>query len=320
MRFMKGKEPHRTHGRAGSEASDQAGSAERVPHAPAPPASAGALGAPMIRVANLHKWFGELEVLKGVDLEVQPGEIVSIIGPSGSGKSTLLRCLIHLEEVTRGTVEIEGEAIALEEAGETGEAGGPGGTGDGAPGNAPRSFKNRQRHIPEHLIRRRCRKLGMVFQNFNLFPHKTALGNVIEGLLVVAKVPRDEAVRRGEAMLEKVGLSDKRDVYPAYLSGGQKQRVAIARMLAMEPDVMLFDEPTSALDPELVGEVLAVIKSLAQEQMTMVVVTHEMGFCRELSDRVVFMDDGRIIETAPPDKLFTNPDHPRIRTFLEKML
>jgi polar amino acid transport system ATP-binding protein len=160
----------------------------------------------------------------------------------------------------------------------------------------------------------------MVFQNFNLFPHKTAFGNVIEGLLVVAKLPRAEAVARGEKMLERVGLADKRDVYPAYLSGGQKQRVAIARMLAMKPDIMLFDEPTSALDPELVGEVLSVIKDLAREQMTMVVVTHEMSFARELSDRVVFMDEGRIVEIAPPDKLFTNPDHPRIKAFLEKML
>ncbi|MFW5827597.1 MAG: amino acid ABC transporter ATP-binding protein [Alkalispirochaeta sp.] len=249
----------------------------------------------MIRARNLHKSFGDLEVLKGVDLDVAPGEIVSVIGPSGSGKSTMLRCLIHLEEITRGTVEIEGQAIA-------------------------REIDGGQEHIPEAVIRRRCRKLGMVFQNFNLFPHKTALGNVIEGLLVVAKLSKSEAIARGEKMLARVGLADKRDVYPAYLSGGQKQRVAIARMLAMEPDIMLFDEPTSALDPELVGEVLAVIKDLAREQMTMVVVTHEMSFARELSDRVVFMDEGRIVEAAPPEKLFTNPDHPRIRAFLEKML
>jgi polar amino acid transport system ATP-binding protein len=249
----------------------------------------------MISARNLHKTFGELEVLKGVDLDVAPGEIVSVIGPSGSGKSTMLRCLIHLEEITRGTVEIEGQAIA-------------------------REISSSQEHIPEAVIRRRCRKLGMVFQNFNLFPHKTALGNVIEGLLVVAKLSRSEAVARGEKMLARVGLADKRDVYPAYLSGGQKQRVAIARMLAMEPDIMLFDEPTSALDPELVGEVLAVIKDLAREQMTMVVVTHEMSFARELSDRVLFMDEGRIVEAAPPEKLFTAPDHPRIKAFLEKML
>lgn len=250
----------------------------------------------MIRVRNLHKSFDRLEVLRGIDLDVGAGEIVSVIGPSGSGKSTMLRCLIHLEEVTRGTVEIEGLPIALE-------------TRDGT-----------QQPIPDHAIRRRCRKLGMVFQSFNLFPHKTALGNVIEGLLVVARVPKGRAIERGEAMLERVGLSDKRDVYPAYLSGGQKQRVAIARMLAMEPDVMLFDEPTSALDPELVGEVLSVIKDLAGESMTMVVVTHEMGFAREISDRVVFMDEGRIVEVADPDKLFSNPDHPRIKAFLKKML
>tara|TARA_B100000614_G_scaffold245338_1_gene250346 strand:+ start:2436 stop:3260 length:825 start_codon:yes stop_codon:yes gene_type:complete len=261
------------------------------------PATVGdpAAGAPAIRVRTLHKSFGDLEVLRGIDLDVAPGEIVSVIGPSGSGKSTMLRCLIHLEAATRGTIEIEGQAIAREHDG-------------------------RQESISESKIRHRCRRLGMVFQNFNLFPHKTALGNVIEGLIVVARMPRAEAVERGEQMLERVGLADKRDVYPAYLSGGQKQRVAIARMLAMQPDIMLFDEPTSALDPELVGEVLTVIKDLARERMTMVVVTHEMSFARELSDRVVFMDAGQIVEIAPPEKLFTDPDHPRIRTFLEKML
>lgn len=250
---------------------------------------------PMVSVVDLHKSFGDLQVLKGVDLEVRRGEIVSIIGPSGSGKSTLLRCVIHLEKPTAGTVQIEGESIAERRDGH-------------------------QVTIPEPTIRRRCRKLGMVFQNFNLFPHKTALGNVIEGLLVVARLPKPEAIRRGEAMLAKVGLSDKRDTYPYYLSGGQKQRVAIARMLAMDPDIMLFDEPTSALDPELVGEVLSVIKDLAREHMTMLVVTHEMGFAREISDRVVFMDNGVIVEQAPPDKLFTNPDHPRIEAFLDRML
>ncbi|MFP4432516.1 MAG: amino acid ABC transporter ATP-binding protein [Spirochaetaceae bacterium] len=259
------------------------------------PAEAPPGAPPAVRVSRLHKSFGELEVLKGIDLEVSPREIVSIIGPSGSGKSTLLRCLIHLEKANRGTIEIEGQPIALEREGT-------------------------QEPISERHIRRRCRKLGMVFQNFNLFPHKTALGNVIEGLLVVARVPRQEAIDRGEAMLAKVGLSDKRDTYPYYLSGGQKQRVAIARALAMDPDIMLFDEPTSALDPELVGEVLAVIKELAKERVTMLVVTHEMAFARELSDRVVFMDDGYIVEAAPPAKLFRNPDHPRIKAFLKKML
>ncbi len=260
------------------------------------PSTSSTTAQPVVCVRNLHKSFGSLEVLKGVNVEVHQGEIVSIIGPSGSGKSTLLRCLIHLERVTRGTIEIEREPIARENA-------------DG-----------HQVVFTEHQIRHRCRKLGMVFQNFNLFPHKTALENVIEAPLIVAKRPKSEAIERGEAMLAKVGLSDKRDTYPYYLSGGQKQRVAIARALAMEPDIMLFDEPTSALDPELVGEVLGVIKELAAEHMTMVVVTHEMGFARELSDRVIFMDDGSIIEAASPEKLFTNPDHPRIRAFLEKML
>lgn len=246
----------------------------------------------MIRASNLSKSFGDLQVLKGVDFAVKKGEIISIIGPSGSGKSTLLRTLIHLEKANGGEILIEGEAIR----------------------------KSSGAHISEAKIRYRCRKLGMVFQSFNLFPHKTALKNVIEAPLTVLKDSRDQAIKKGEALLEKVGLADKRDTYPYYLSGGQKQRVAIARALAMEPDVMLFDEPTSALDPELIGEVLAVIKALAAENMTMLIVTHEMGFAREVSDKVVFMDEGRIIEAASPDKLFTNPDHPRIKTFLEKML
>lgn len=246
----------------------------------------------MIRVSNLSKSFGKLEVLKGVDFAVNKGEIISIIGPSGSGKSTLLRTLIHLEKANAGEILIEGEAIRQ---------------ASGA-------------HISEAKIRHRCRKLGMVFQNFNLFPHKTALENVIEAPLTVLKENRESAVRKGEALLAKVGLADKRDTYPYYLSGGQKQRVAIARALAMEPDIMLFDEPTSALDPELIGEVLAVIKDLAAEHMTMLIVTHEMGFAREVSDKVVFMDEGRVIEAASPEKIFTDPDHPRIRTFLEKML
>ncbi len=250
---------------------------------------------PIVRVENLKKKFGDLEVLKGVNLSVNPGEIISVIGPSGSGKSTLLRCLIHLEKVSGGTVEIEGEPIA-------------------------REHEGHQTLISERHIRYRCRKLGMVFQGFNLFPHKTALENIIEAPMIVGKLNKEEARAKGEALLAKVGLSDKRDTYPYYLSGGQKQRVAIARALAMEPDIMLFDEPTSALDPELVGEVLTVIKDLARENMTMLVVTHEMGFARELSDTVIFMDDGVIVESAAPDKLFTNPEHPRIKAFLEKMI
>ncbi|MCF7944463.1 MAG: amino acid ABC transporter ATP-binding protein [Spirochaetia bacterium] len=250
----------------------------------------------MISVSHLKKQFGDLEVLKGLDLTVHRGEILSVIGPSGSGKSTLLRCLIHLERASGGTIAIEGEEIVREK----------------ADGGIVRPS--------EHVIRHRCRKLGMVFQNFNLFPHKTALENVIEGPIVVAKEEKATAVKKGEQLLAKVGLSDKRDVYPCFLSGGQKQRVAIARALAMEPDIMLFDEPTSALDPELIGEVLQVIKTLAKEHMTMLIVTHEMSFAREVSDKVIFMDDGKIIEIAAPDKLFKNPDHPRIKTFLQKML
>ncbi|MDC7124222.1 MAG: amino acid ABC transporter ATP-binding protein [Spirochaetales bacterium] len=250
---------------------------------------------PMIKVENLHKSFGDLKVLKDVNLEVEKGETISIIGPSGSGKSTLLRCLIYLEKATEGNILIEDQAIAL-------------------------NVEGKQQHIAEPQIRKNCSKLGMVFQNFNLFPHKTALENIIEAPVIVAGKSKAEAVKHAEELLAKVGLSDKRDEYPCYLSGGQKQRVAIARALAMEPDVMLFDEPTSALDPELIGEVLNVIKALAQDKMTMIIVTHEMSFAREVSDRVIFMDQGNIIEAAEPQKLFNNPDHPRIKTFLDKML
>lgn len=249
----------------------------------------------MVQVRGLRKSFGSLEVLKGVDLDLGRGEIKSVIGPSGSGKSTLLRCMIHLERATGGSILIEGEPIVDERGGV-------------------------MHHPSEHVVRHRCRKLGMVFQNFNLFPHKTALENVMEAPIVVARVPRDAAIAKAEALLAKVGLADKRDTYPCYLSGGQKQRVAIARALAMDPDIMLFDEPTSALDPELIGEVLGVIKDLAGEHMTMCIVTHEMTFAREVSDTVVFMDDGRVLEEAAPDKLFTQPDHPRIQSFLDKML
>ncbi len=249
----------------------------------------------VITVVNLNKHFGELEVLKEINLGVAQGDTISIIGPSGSGKSTLLRCLIHLEKPTSGSILIENEPVSLEKDG-------------------------KKVHIPEHLIKERCRKLGMVFQNFNLFPHKTVLENIIEAPVTVSGKSRKEAAGQAEKLLSQVGLSDKKDTYPCYLSGGQKQRVAIARALAMEPDVMLFDEPTSALDPELIGEVLSVIKKLAIEKMTMLIVTHEMSFAREVSDTVVFMDEGRIIETARPAKLFTNPDHPRIKSFLDKML
>lgn len=249
----------------------------------------------MVEVSGLKKRFGKLEVLKGVDLIVSKGEIISIIGPSGSGKSTLLRCINHLEKASGGTIKIEGEPLVEEKDGVI-------------------HFES------EALCRYRCRKLGMVFQNFNLFPHKTVMGNIIEAPLIVAKKNKKEAAAFAEELLKKVGLLDKRDVYPCRLSGGQKQRVAIARCLAMEPDILLFDEPTSALDPELIGEVLTVMRDLAKEHMTMLIVTHEMSFAREVSDRVIFMDDGKILEDAPPAKIFTNPDHPRIKIFLDKML
>lgn len=240
----------------------------------------------MIKVEQLHKYFGDLHVLKGVDLNVAPREVVVMIGASGSGKSTLLRCLNFLEMKNSGRILIDGEEVD--------------------PATTPLN------KVREHV--------GMVFQHFNLFPHMTVLENVIEAPVHVKKMPPDEAVKWGRALLEKVGLADKGDVYPEKLSGGQKQRVAIARALAMEPSVMLFDEPTSALDPELVGEVLEVMKSLAADGMTMVVVTHEMGFAREVADRVVFLDAGQIAEEGDPETFFENPQHPNARQFLRRVL
>ncbi|MGF2736858.1 amino acid ABC transporter ATP-binding protein [Marinobacter sp.] len=240
----------------------------------------------MIKVEQLHKYFGDLHVLKGVDLEVAPQEVVVMIGASGSGKSTLLRCLNFLEMKDQGRILIDGKEVD--------------------PATTPLN------KVREHV--------GMVFQHFNLFPHMTVLENVIEAPVHVKKVPRAEALKRGRELLEKVGLGDKGDVYPEKLSGGQKQRVAIARALAMEPSVMLFDEPTSALDPELVGEVLEVMKSLAADGMTMVVVTHEMGFAREVADRVVFLDNGQIAEQGDPETFFSNPRHPKAQQFLSRVL
>jgi ABC-type polar amino acid transport system ATPase subunit len=248
---------------------------------------------PIIKIRNLHKVFGRsLHVLRGVDLDVHIGEVVVIIGPSGSGKSTFLRCVNLLEEPTAGTVEVDGVAIS---AGELG--------------------RERQEHIRE--IRT---KTGMVFQQFNLFPHMTALENIIEGPLTVKVIPKEEAIEKGEELLAWVGLLDKRDEHPSRLSGGQQQRVAIARALAMEPKIMLFDEPTSALDPELIGEVVDVMERLAREGMTMMVVTHEMHFARDVADRIIFMDDGNWIEEGPPDKLLTNPKHERTQKFLTYIL
>ena len=242
----------------------------------------------IIQASKLNKYFGDKHVLKDIDFEVHRREVVALIGPSGSGKSTLIRCLNGLEKATSGEVYIHGEKL-----------------------NPSLSVKQLS------PIRR---ELGMVFQNFNLFPHMTVLQNVIEAPLLVRKMPKDQAVDLGEKMLEKVGLSEKRDVYPSRLSGGQKQRVAIARALAMQPRALLFDEPTSALDPELVGEVLKVMKDLAYEGSTMVVVTHEMQFARDVSDRVVFMSDGTIVEQGDPEELFKAPKNKRTQLFLERVL
>ncbi len=248
---------------------------------------------PMVAVQNLHKWFGTLHVLKGINLDVQPREVVCIIGPSGSGKSTFLRCLNLLEKPDMGEIHIAGYHIPAK----------------------PHYSRKEQR-----MIRELRTHVGMVFQSFNLFPHMTALENVIEGLVTVKGMPRDEAVKIGEHFLAKVGLMDKRDEYPSRLSGGQQQRVAIARALAMQPDVMLFDEPTSALDPELVGEVLKVMEELADEGMTMLVVTHEMGFAKHAADRIIFMDEGVFVEEAPPEEMFAHPKHERTREFLRHIL
>ena len=251
---------------------------------------------PMVSATGVHKRFGALEVLRGVDLTVQRGEVVAVLGPSGSGKSTLLRCLNHLETVDRGTIQIAGDTLVQDD--------GQGGV----------------RYPPDVEVRRVCRHTGMVFQHFNLFPHLTVLQNLIEAPVTVKKMPRGEAVALAERLLAKVGLADKRDAYPNRLSGGQKQRVAIARAMAMQPDVLLFDEPTSALDPELTGEVLRTMRELAQERMTMLVVTHEMAFAREVAHRVVFMDGGQIVEDRPAQEFFADPRHERVRAFLDHML
>jgi polar amino acid transport system ATP-binding protein len=252
---------------------------------------------PVIRIEKLCKSFGKLEVLKGIDLSVDKGEVVCLIGPSGSGKSTLLRCINFLEEPTSGQVFIDGEPIGYRQ------------LPDG-----------RRVHDSMRSINRMRAEIGIVFQAYNLWPHRTALGNVIEALLIVRRLGRAEAVALGTSMLEKVGLLDKADEYPSRLSGGQQQRVAIARALAMQPQIMLFDEVTSALDPELVGEVLKVMRNLAAEGMTMVVVTHEMGFAREVADRVIFMDAGVVIEEGTPAQIYAAPRHPRTQQFLSQVL
>ncbi|WP_026576012.1 amino acid ABC transporter ATP-binding protein [Bacillus sp. UNC438CL73TsuS30] len=240
----------------------------------------------MISIKGLYKQFDQLEVLKGIDLEVEKGKVVVIIGPSGSGKTTMLRCLNVLETPTKGLISIEGKSLDF------------------------------SKPVPKKNIASFRRLTGMVFQNYNLFPHKTAVENVMEGPIIVKGESKESARKKAVSLLEKVGLGDKIDYYPAQLSGGQQQRVGIARALAMEPEVMLFDEPTSALDPELVGEVLKVMKDLAQEGMTMIVVTHEMRFAREAADEVIFMDQGVVVERNKPEEIFTNPKEERTRKFL----
>ncbi|MDO4258773.1 MAG: amino acid ABC transporter ATP-binding protein [Actinomycetaceae bacterium] len=256
--------------------------------------------APMVKVDGVHKFFGDLHVLKGIDLEVTSGEVCVILGPSGSGKSTLLRCLNQLEAISAGRIEIEGELLGYWEQEKDG--------------------KTILHELPDKKIAEQRSHIGMVFQRFNLFPHKTALENVMEAPIHVNKVPKDKARKRAEELLARVGLADRADHYPAELSGGQQQRVAIARALAMDPELMLFDEPTSALDPELVGEVLGVMKDLAADGMTMVVVTHEVGFAREVADTVVFMDEGVVVEMGPPADVIDNPQQPRTQDFFSKVL
>ena len=252
--------------------------------------------APMVVAEQVCKSFGALHVLKGITLEVGKGQVLVLVGPSGSGKSTFLRCVNHLEQVNAGRLYVDGELVGYRERG------------------------GKLHELPPREAARQRRDVGMVFQHFNLFPHRTALENVIEAPIHVKKVKKADAVGRARELLDRVGLSAKADAYPAQLSGGQQQRVAIARALAMDPKLMLFDEPTSALDPELVGEVLAVMKQLAGEGMTMLVVTHEMGFAREVADQLVFMDAGVVVERGKPREVLSNPQHERTKTFLSKLL
>jgi polar amino acid transport system ATP-binding protein len=250
----------------------------------------------VVDATDVHKWFGRLHVLKGVSMTVNRREVVVVIGASGSGKTTFIRCINHLEKIQQGRIMVNGHLIGY------------------------REVKGRIVEDKEKNIARQRQDVGMVFQRFNLFNHMTALDNITEAPIRVRKIPKDEAVKTGRALLARVGLAAKEESYPAQLSGGQQQRVAIARALAMKPALMLFDEPTSALDPEMIGEVLEVMKELALEGMTMIVVTHEMGFAREVADRVVMMDDGQIIEEGTPEHFFTNPTHERTKGFLSKIL
>jgi polar amino acid transport system ATP-binding protein len=250
----------------------------------------------MVQAAGVHKRFGRLEVLKGITLDVQRGEVMCLLGPSGSGKSTFLRCINHLEKINCGRLSVDGELVGYRDDG------------------------TKLHELHEREVARKRAEIGMVFQHFNLFPHMTALENVTLAPIRVSGVGRAEARERAIELLNRVGLGDKIDTYPVALSGGQQQRVAIARALAMQPKLMLFDEPTSALDPELVGDVLDAMRQLAKDGMTMIVVTHEMGFAREVADSVVFMDAGIVVETGKPTEILSNPRHERTKAFLSKVL
>ncbi len=250
----------------------------------------------MVRAENVHKRFGSLEVLKGIDLQVAPGEVMVVIGPSGSGKSTFLRCINHLEKIDAGRLYVDGELVGYRQRGD------------------------KLQELKDSEVCRKRAEIGMVFQRFNLFPHMTALENVVEAPVGVKREGRSAATERGRKLLDRVGLSDKCDAYPSQLSGGQQQRVAIARALAMQPKLMLFDEPTSALDPELVGDVLDVMRGLALDGMTMIVVTHEIGFAREVGDSLVFMDGGVVVEAGHPREVISKPQHERTKAFLSKVL
>ncbi|MGH3329329.1 MAG: amino acid ABC transporter ATP-binding protein [Streptomycetales bacterium] len=257
-----------------------------------PPASTDLI----VRAEQVHKSFGRLEVLKGINLDVSPGEVMCIIGPSGSGKSTFLRCINHLEKINAGRLYVSGHLVGYRQRGD------------------------KLHELKEKEVAAQRQEIGMVFQSFNLFPHMTALENLMEAPVRVRKEPRQQVLERAQGLLHRVGLAEKSGSYPAQLSGGQQQRVAIARALAMQPKLMLFDEPTSALDPELVGEVLDVMRQLADEGMTMIVVTHEMGFAREAGDQLVFMDDGVVVEAGRPRDVLSEPRHERTRAFLSKVL
>jgi polar amino acid transport system ATP-binding protein len=254
------------------------------------------MSGPMVKAEQVHKWFGRVEVLKGIDLEVAPREVMCIIGPSGSGKSTFLRCINHLERVDAGRLSVDGQLVGYRERGE------------------------KLYEMPDKDVAKQRREIGMVFQRFNLFPHMTAMENIVEAPIRARGESKAVARDRAQKLLDRVGLGDRGNAYPTQLSGGQQQRVAIARALAMQPKLMLFDEPTSALDPELVGEVLDVMRQLALEGMTMIVVTHEMGFAREVGDSLVFMDDGVVVEAGAPKDVLANPQHRRTQTFLSKVL